>query len=263
MSEKINIFSDQWVEIVFQNKNKQYGAYDMRKSSSKRHAIALSVAIGFFLIAILSPILIKKLAENARDTDQTVRTLTKINLDKPKDKEIPKPLTPPPPPIRNTIKFVPPVITKDELVPEDEKPIINEEIVKTNTAISTADVKGGIDEPIPIVAQVAEVEEPFAVVEQMPEFDGGERALMNFVNANIRYPSIALENGVSGMVIVRFVVDKEGRVSNGTVLRGIGSGCDEEALRIIKKMPPWKPGKQGGRAVPVWFTLPIRFTLAQ
>jgi protein TonB len=262
MAEKINLFSDQWVDIVFQNKNHLYGAYDLRKTSSRRHAKAVAIAVGFFLIAILSPILINEISKGIREKDDRVRVLTDIKLDRPKDKEIPKPLTPPPPKIRNTVKFVPPVIKPDEEVPEDEKPILVEEINKVNTAIGAEEVKGGTDELIPVETP-AEVEEPFVAVEQMPEFEGGERAMNNFVTSNIRYPVIALENGISGRVILRFVVDKNGEISQVTVLRGIGGGCDEEAIRIVKRMPRWKPGKQGGRSVPVWFTLPIAFTIAQ
>ena len=262
MIDKINIFSDQWVDIVFQNKNKLYGAYDLRKTSSKRHAKALLIAVSVFLVAILSPILIKELSNlRKHDGDKTVRTLVNVNLEKPKE-DIPKPIVPPPPPVRNQMKFVPPVIKKDEDVPE-EPPIINIEVQKSTAAVSTADVKGNTDAPE--VAPQPEVEstEPFVAVEQMPEFEGGEKALFNFINSNIRYPVVALENGIFGRVIVRFAVDKNGAISSVSVIKGIGGGCDEEAIRIVKRMPNWKPGKQGGRAVPVWYTLPILFTISQ
>lgn len=262
MAEKINIFSDQWVDIVFQNKNHEYGAYDMRKTSSNRHGKAMLIAVSVFLFAILSPILIKEIQKGLREKDETVRVLKNINLTKPKDKEIPKPITPPPPKVRNTVKFVPPVIKPDEQVPE-ETPMINDKINEVKTAIGTEDVSGGTDEPAPVVNTVAEVEEVFVAVEQMPEFEGGERALMNFINSNIRYPVVALENGIQGRVIVRFAVDKEGAISSVSIIKGIGGGCDEEAVRIVKRMPHWKPGKQGGRAVSVWYTLPIMFTISQ
>lgn len=263
MAEKINIFSDEWVDIVFQGKNQLYGAYDLRKTSSKRHAKALLIAVSVFLVAILSPILIKEITKGMRDRDLTVRTLSNLKLDKPKDKEIPKPITPPPPKVRNTVKFVPPVIKPDEDVPEDNPPIV-EELNKTNTTIGTEDVKNGVDEYIaPVTNEVADDNQVFVAVEQMPEFEGGERALSNFLSSNLRYPVVALENGVQGRVIVRFAVDRDGGISDVSVLKGIGSGCDEEAVRIVKRMPRWKPGKQGGRAVAVWYTLPIMFTISQ
>lgn len=262
MGDKINIFSDEWVEIVFSNKNQQYGAYDLRKSSAKRHARALLIAVSVFLFAILSPILIKQLnALKKHEGNTRVTVLDNVNLKKP-EKEIEKPIVPPPPPVRNQIKFVPPVIKKDEEVVE-EPPIINAVVQKAEAAVSTADVKGNTDAPEVAPTPVVENEEPFVAVEQMPEFEGGERALSNFIQANFRYPVIALENGISGKVIVRFVVNKDGEISQVSVLRGIGYGCDEEAMRIVKRMPHWKPGKQGGRSVPVWFTLPIAFQIAQ
>jgi len=268
MSGKINIYSDLWCDIVFQFKNKQYGAYDLRKSSSKRHARAMVVAITLFVIGILSPILIKKLASmREREVDTTVRTLSNIKIDKPKEQDIPKPLAPPPPPVRNTIKYVPPVIAPDDQVAEEDEPVLVENIVKSTTAIGITDVKNGTDDiaaPMPTEdAQIVEVVEPFTMVEQMPEFAGGEKEMNEFIAKNLRYPTLASESGISGMVIVRFVVNKEGRVSGATVLRGIGYGCDEEAVRVVNKMPPWKPGKQGGQNVPVYFTLPIRFVLQQ
>jgi protein TonB len=103
--------------------------------------------------------------------------------------------------------------------------------------------------------------EVFTVVEQMPEFPGGNDALMKFIRDNLKYPEIAKENGVQGKVICGFVVSKEGEVYDVRVLRGIGSGCDQEAVRVIKMMPQWTPGKQNGRPVNVKFNLPISFKL--
>jgi protein TonB len=95
----------------------------------------------------------------------------------------------------------------------------------------------------------------------MPEFVGGEKKMFEFIFANLKYPAVARESGISGKVYVRFVVDKSGKVSDATVLRGIGGGCDEEALRVINLMPPWIPAKDGGRPVSVYFFLPVSFTL--
>jgi protein TonB len=98
---------------------------------------------------------------------------------------------------------------------------------------------------------------------ESPEFPGGERALMAFINSNVQYPRRALQNGVSGIVVVRFLIDKEGVISDSKVIRSLGGGCDGEAIRVIKAMPKWLPGKQGGVPVPVWFTLPIRYNLRE
>jgi protein TonB len=101
----------------------------------------------------------------------------------------------------------------------------------------------------------------FTVVEEMPEFRGGDEARIKFLQSHIQYPQLAKESGIMGTVYVTFVVDENGRVTSVKVLRGIGGGCDEEALRVVRMMPPWKPGKQSGKNVRVQFNMPIKFTL--
>ncbi len=102
---------------------------------------------------------------------------------------------------------------------------------------------------------------PFLVVEQMPEFVGGTEELMNFLKQNIKYPKMARETGIAGTVLVQFVVGTDGKIYDLKILRGIGGGCDEEAIEVIKSMPNWNPGKQDGVTVPVLFQLPIKFSL--
>lgn len=103
-------------------------------------------------------------------------------------------------------------------------------------------------------------QEPFMFAEQMPEFPGGDNALMAFLQKNIKYPAKALKNNIQGVVMINFVVHTDGSIRKANVTKGIGGGCDEEALRVIKKMPKWKPGRQGGKNVPVYFDVPINFT---
>ncbi len=113
----------------------------------------------------------------------------------------------------------------------------------------------------PPVAEPAPKQEVYQVTEQMPEFPGGQKAMYKFINRNIRYPKKAKENGVEGRVYVRFIVGKDGAIRDVKILKGIGSGCDAEAIRVVKRMPKWKPGRQRGRAVSVKFTLPFSFKL--
>lgn len=120
----------------------------------------------------------------------------------------------------------------------------------------------GVVETIPPPTQAPEPREQiFMYVEQMPEFPGGSGALRDFLDQNIQYPEKAKENGTQGRVIVKFVVRADGRITNAEIIRGIGDGCDEEALRVIGKMPLWKPGKQNGKAVDIFYTLPLTFQL--
>lgn len=120
-----------------------------------------------------------------------------------------------------------------------------------------------MEEYVPIIEEEEEIveEEIFLVVEQMPSFPGGEGEMYKYIGKNIEYPRMAKESGISGRVFVTFVVEKDGAVTDVQVLRGIGGGCDEEAVRVIKSMPKWKPGKQRGKAVRVQYRMPIKFTL--
>ncbi len=111
------------------------------------------------------------------------------------------------------------------------------------------------DEPVIVEAEI------FTIVEEQPEFPGGEESLMKFLQSNVKYPQLAKESNIQGTVYVQFVVEPNGSVSTVKVLRGIGGGCDEEAVRVVKNMPSWKPGKQRGKPVRVYFNLPIKFIL--
>jgi protein TonB len=120
-----------------------------------------------------------------------------------------------------------------------------------------------IEEYVPVEVEEDEVveQEIFQIVEEMPSFPGGDQKMMEYVAKNIKYPQIARETGVQGKVFVNFVVEPDGSVSNVKILRGIGGGCDEEAMRVVKSMPKWKPGKQRGKPVRVSYNLPVNFRL--
>jgi len=192
-----------------------------------------------------------------------------INKVKP---EPPKPPAVKPPPIKSQIQFVPPVVKKDKDVPD-----VDEKLPPTITKIDSSLISnkpaegdpGGID-PIlenpksidpSFVEEPKAIEKPFAWVEQMPSFPDGEKAMYEYIYKHISYPLIARESNIAGKVVVQFVVSKEGDIQNVHVLNGIGGGCNEEAMRVIRGMPRWKPGKNNGEAVPVTYTLPIRFEL--
>jgi periplasmic protein TonB len=155
---------------------------------------------------------------------------------------------PPPPPKQVTVLEV----VEDDVEVEDEIEIDAE--VDQDTEIEVY---------VPPVMEEEEVveEEIFTVVESMPEFPGGPAKMMEYIAKNIKYPAMARESGIQGRVFVNFVVEPDGSVSNVKVLRGIGGGCDEEAVRVVESMPKWTPGRQRGKAVRVSFNLPVRFTL--
>ncbi|WP_029903822.1 energy transducer TonB [Prevotella sp. 10(H)] len=277
MSKDIRLNSAEWCDVVFEGKNKQYGAYRLRQSSSKRHIVAFLVVLVFAAFVSALPGLvseIKKLTQNQQGPMDEAYELSQIPVEQeiPEENIIKQETAPPPPPLKTTVKFVPPTIAKDEEV-ADDKMVGQEEIQETKIQISVADVKGtddkhGIDiaelrEHKQIVEEKPVEEKPFVTVEQMPSFPGGETEMHKFIFDNLKYPMVAQETGIQGRVTVRFVVTKTGAISDVTVIRGIDPSCDKEAVRVIKSMPKWIPGKQNGLNVPVYFTLPIVFRLKQ
>lgn len=271
MSQKINLFNETWVDLLFKGRNQEYGAFELRKGSSRRHKWGIIIALIFFSLMIALPILYKQIIESRKDRMVEVTTLSNIEIEqkkveKPKDIIIEKPT----PPLKSSIKFTPPVIKPDEEVQEEEVIKTQEELTKAEVTISIADVKGTDEENGVDIAelnnQIVEEDDtispPFVVVEQMPEFPGGDRALIKFLANSVKYPVIAQENGIQGKVHVNFVVDTNGGISNVKILRGVDPSLDKEAIRVVKSMPKWIPGKQGGRAVRVSFTVPINFVLS-
>ena len=143
-----------------------------------------------------------------------------------------------------------------------------EELTTSKMSISVADVKGSDSDDAVDIADLKDNKEviqeetkPYTAVEQMPEYPGGNVALLKFISANLKYPVIAAENGIQGTVAIRFVVSATGEVTDVEILRSLDPSCDREAVRVIKSLPKWMPGKQNGRAVPVYFTVPVRFRL--
>ena len=143
------------------------------------------------------------------------------------------------------------------------------EIVEDDVEVEDIEINAEVDQtevledyvPVEVVEEDVQEQEIFQIVEEMPSYPGGDQKLMEFVAKNIKYPQIARETGIQGRVFVGFVVEPDGSVSNVKVLRGIGGGCDEEAMRVVKSMPKWKPGKQRGKAVRVSYMLPVNFKL--
>jgi len=177
--------------------------------------------------------------------------------------------------IKSTIQFTPPVIKKDEDVRDIEEKKEKTEITNSRLALPTDETAVSGVSPVLEMADMnaksnkagtrelveEETSMPFTVVEQMPEFPGGQEKMMKFLRENIQYPTLAAENGIQGSVYLSFIVEGTGKIRDIKVLRGVGGGLDEEAMRVVKLMPQWVPGKQNGKAVAVLFDLPVKFTL--
>jgi protein TonB len=272
--QKVNIFSDTWIDTVFDGRNKEYGAYALRKLSSRRHRLAITATLIISLIAFTAPGLIKTMIPERVERNVEVTSLANIALEKNKPKEIELPkieIEQQQLKIKSTIKFTAPVIKADADVKSDDIMKTQEEVTDSKLSISAADVQGNSEDTSAVdisdlqIDQSNVVEEayekPFTIVEQMPEFPGGASNMMKFIAENVKYPAMAREAGISGNVFVSFVVNRNGEISNVKILRGIGGGCDEEAIRVVRLMPSWIPGKQNGKPVPVQFNLPIKFIL--
>lgn len=274
---KIDLISRDWTEMVFEGRNKEYGAYRLRKNAGKRNLYSL-ITIFIAALAIWGGISLVKFVESrTKSVAQTsvaelstlnqpkkkaeVKQQQKVKLEQP-EKVVER--------VKSSVKFTAPVIKKDdEVKPEDELKT-QDELMNTKTAIGALDVKGNDDangEVLKIKEAVAqpepkpEVEKVFDVVEQMPSFPGGPSALMEWLSNNVKYPVVAQENGVQGRVVVSFVVERDGSITDVKVVRGVDPSLDKEASRVVRAMPRWIPGKQNGSAVRVKYNVPVAFRL--
>ena len=282
----IDLYDPKWIDLVFQNKNKEYGAYQLRKGTSKRNMLALLILIiaaaliGGYLawkihadkleaerLAYMEQLELSKLQEQAKQEKKEDKPKIEKPIIEPK-KELPQ--------VRETQKFTAPVIKKDELVKEENQVKAMDEL-DANTAVGVKDQEGTKDRTIEAartdVVEKVVIEEPkeevkqevtqkiFDVVEQQPSFPGGQTALLQWLQRNIHYPPVAEENGIQGRVVVSFVVEPDGSITNVQVVRGVDPSLDKEAVRVTKAMPKWQPGKQNGQAVRVKYNLPVQFRL--
>ena len=268
---RIDLTSPEWCELVFQNRNRSYGAFKMRADSKKRHTWAMMSVLLLALLVSAMPTLIK-FATPDKVVEKMVEVAVLSQLEEPEVKQEEfKRLDPvaPPPALKSSIKFTAPVIKKDEEVVEEDEIKSQSELTESKVAISIADVKGNdelngkdIAELQEVIVKTAEPEsKPYTMVEQMPQFPGGEKELLSYIAKNLHYPTVAAENGVQGKVFIRFVVSALGIVEGVEVIRSLDPYCDKEAMRVVAALPQWIPGKQNGRNVPVYYTLPIIFKL--
>ena len=273
---KIDLIDNSWVDLVFEGKNQAYGAYQLRKSTGSRNVKALiSMFVGFAIIAAI--VIAKVQIENAIarsvavEADVELSKLAEKKEAKVEKKEQPKVEQTVVEKVKSSVKFTAPEIKKDSEVKPEEELKSQEDLNKTNTAIGAFDVKGNDEsagEVLKAKEVIAQPEPPkqeetkvFDVVEEMPSFPGGPGALMSFLSSNIKYPVVAEENGIQGRVIVAFVVERDGSITDVRVVKSVDQSLDKEAVRVVKSMPRWIPGKQNGSAVRVKYTVPVTFRL--
>jgi len=271
---KLDIFKTQWLDVVFAGRNKAYGAYDLRAISPKYTSRALLIGILLFVVLVTSPTIIKALRGDQGDNEpeKVIETEVVLSEPPPVNEEAPPPPPPvePPPPRVDQVRMPPPKVVPAEQVVEEEPPT-QEELKKadpgpkTIAGDPTAEIR--IDMPVgegPKDAQVTEEGSgvmDFNAVEVQPSFPGGLQAFYKWVGQNYRYPQMAKEQGVSGSIHVSFVVERDGSLTDIKVLRDLKYGTGEEAVRLLKSSPKWKPGIQNGRPVRVSYSLPIKLNL--
>ena len=253
-------------EIIFEFRNKEYGAYVLRKKYNKYMTIALSIGIVLICTALITPYLSAKAAfERGEVREERTVEIIMEDLEIPSDDFAPPPPPPPPPPedAVQQQRYVPPVVV-DSVSFEDEVAFMTFDEIREEI------VDRAVDEVIEIVVattiEVAEVEaepEPFHYVEEMPMFPGGDAELMKAIHDNLDYPERAKENNISGTVYLRFAVSATGAVGEVQLVRGVDPLLDAAAIAAIRKLPNFRPGRQGGVAVPVWFNIPVTFQLLE
>ena len=281
MAKDVDLSSKEWRDIIFEGKNKEFGAYQLRKASDSRHnramiVIVIVIAI-LFALAFLVNTVIKSAEARPEDTiEQAMAEMVTEEAEPEPEEEEPQRIEEQKPEVikeelLNTAKMTEVAIVQDDQVDEEMKS--QDELKEDDRAIGQVNEDRGVDDIINAqehkeVVVVEEKTEPvednhvFEAVEQDPQFPGGTAALVEWLVKNLVYPPIAAENGVQGTVSVRFVVKKDGSVGEVQVLRGKDPELDKEAIRVVKKLPKFIPGKMNGHAVNVWFTLPVRFKLA-
>lgn len=282
MAKDVDLSSQEWRDIVFEGKNKEFGAYQLRKASNGRHnkamvAVVIVIAV-LFILAIVVNTVIAKFEARPDDTNEqelTAMVTEAVEEEEPEEEqqkyeeEKPEAL---PEEILNTVKSSEIKIVDDKDVTEDIKS--QDDLKQDDRAIGQSNFDEGTDD-INVVREhkdevIVEEKKPeppkdenkvFTAVEQMPAFPGGEAALMKWISDHIRYPSIAQENNIQGRVTVQFVVTKTGSIGEVKVVRSKDPDLDKEAVRVVKSLPKFQPGKMNGQPVNVWYTLPINFKL--
>ncbi len=287
----IDLTSRAWDDMIFEGKNKEFGAYQMRRKSDKRHNLAaLFTLIGLFVVALAvwGFSIYNNWQAELRAEEEARARAEAMSQAQFAEEEAPEEEQPEEQKFEQEIPEVKEEVlatvqvTQIAIVDADKvknEVMTQEEQKQDDTARGVVNQEGSDDadrfkavqeqvkvkepEPEPKVVEKHEPEKIFTAVEQRAEFPGGESALYSWLQKNLRYPERAQQNDIQGRVIVRFVVNKDGSIEQVTVAKGVDKDLDQEAIRVVKRMPKWQPGKNNGQAVRSYFTLPVTFKLAR
>lgn len=277
MAKDVDLSSKEWRDLIFEGKNQEFGAYQMRKASDARHNKAMIVVVIIMALALILPYLVNTMLPKAEadiqeeNAQQMVSVVTEEAEEEPEEEierieeQKPEAL---PEEILNTVKVTELAIVDDDQVKAEDEIKTQDELQQTETAFGQTDFDKGTDDlnvvrehKEEIIVEEKKEEQVFSAVEQMPQFPGGEAELMKYISNNIKYPTMAMENNIQGRVVVQFVVTKTGKIGEVKVVRSKDPDLDKEAVRVVKSLPNFIPGKMNGQAVNVWYTLPITFKL--
>jgi protein TonB len=258
------VTSDVRNNIVFENRNQEYGAYVLRRDYDKYLVLIMAGLVLSIGLVYGGYVVIKNLPEAVVEKPP-VDTSQFTVAAPPVDEELPPPPKEEPlPPMEKTVAFTPPVVVDVEV--DDEIPIQEDMDDKKSSTVNNDQENENFEVPVgPTTPQVVEQKQPeiMTFVDEEAEFPGGYAAMMAYIQKKVVYPQIAVERGITGKVFLKFVVNADGEISRVTVERGVADcpECDKEAQRVVRGMPKWKAGKNNGSAVASYFTLPINFTL--
>ncbi len=286
LNSKVSLSSKEWLDVIFDKRNKSYGAYELRIHKNYYISLALLFSATVFILLFLAPKIKQMLkgtepiAEIERVVEVKVQPPPPVNPKTPPPIEIPKSVLPasvksnePPASKQNQIKFPPPIVKADELV-HDLPPKINE---LKNADPGQRTIQGSPDGEIVITGAIGTAPKHaegadvvgdntvynFNSIETQPQFPGGMSRFYAYLRKSVNYPEMAKDNDIQGKVYLSFVVEKNGSLTDIKVDRSLGGGTDEEAVRVLRESPRWIPGVQNGKAVRVKYNIPITFTLAQ
>lgn len=275
LGPKLDIFKKEWLDVVFEGRNKEYGAYDLRKIAPRATNIGLVVASIAFVLVLMAPAIARWLGVSG-DSEPVERILeTEVVLSEPppinEEEPPPPPPVEPPPPRVDQVRMPEPKVVPAEQVQDEEPPTVEQLKLadpgsKTLEGDPNAEIR--IDLPVgegEIDAEVTETvtDQIFQSVEINPEPPGGMKSFMEWVAKNYQYPQAAMDAGVNGQVQISFVVERDGSLTDLRVVKDLKFGTGEAALKMLAKAPKWSPGIQNGRPVRVAYTLPIRLNLQQ
>ncbi|WP_316818895.1 TonB family protein [Pedobacter nyackensis] len=274
LGSKIDLFGNGWLDVVFNQKNKSYGAYVMRRESSANTVKALFIASSLFILLFLSP-KIMSLIKGSETIDDVADKVTVVNVQPPPavNPETPPPAAVEPPPAKQKqIKFPPPIVVVDDKVINAD-PVQIKDLVNADPSQKT--IEGMDDGTLVVISTPGEgpkdakvvgddkVYGTFEPLEVQPTFPGGMEKFYMYLSRSIRYPGPAQEAGIQGKVFLSFIIEKNGTLTDIKIERKLGYGTDEEAVRVLKGSPKWMPGIQNGKAVRVKYNIPISFSMGQ